>query len=103
MKDALFLLVIDVAYICNALIMWVLAWYLTEKAPRQIPVKPFNCRPCLTFWLTFLGCAGVTFMAPELLPSANNYWAVVIVLLPLALMIALISFLIVKFNYTVYE
>ena len=35
----------------------------TEKAKPLLPFKPFNCRPCLTFHLTWLltGCTTLWF------------------------------------------
>lgn len=39
----------------NALIMYVLAWLLTEKLRPVIDRKPFNCRECTAFWLTCIG------------------------------------------------
>ena len=34
-----------------ALIAYVLGYFFTEKH-TLVDIKPFNCRPCLTFWLT---------------------------------------------------
>lgn len=33
------------------LLAWELARYATETRPIPWHVKPFTCRPCLTFWL----------------------------------------------------
>lgn len=38
---------------------FVLGFVLTEKVKPIINVKPFNCRPCLTFWLS-LGFGALT-------------------------------------------
>lgn len=31
---------------------FILGFFLTEKVKPIINVKPFNCRPCLTFWFS---------------------------------------------------
>lgn len=103
MNDVYLLLCLDVALIGISLITWVLAWVVAEKLPRVIPFKPFNCRPCLTFWLTLLGCGGFILAFAQLLTDYAPYRLVVLALLPLAFLIAFILFLIVKSKFTVYE
>lgn len=39
------------------------AYVLTERLKWTIPFKPFNCWPCLTFWLTW---GAVAAAAPKL-------------------------------------
>lgn len=38
---------------------FVLGFLLTEKVKPIINVKPFNCRPCLTFWFS-IGFGAIT-------------------------------------------
>lgn len=38
----------------NALLAFTLGWLLTEFRRPLFNFKPFNCRPCLTFWLSFV-------------------------------------------------
>jgi hypothetical protein len=38
-------------------------WLLTEVSKPVLNVKPFNCRPCLTFWLTAAFNAAFAFAA----------------------------------------
>jgi amino acid transporter len=38
---------------------FVLGFFFTEKTKPVINVKPFNCRPCLTFWFS-LGFGALT-------------------------------------------
>lgn len=40
-----------------ALLAHLLGWVLTEVTALPWDFKPFNCRPCLTFWLTWGGIA----------------------------------------------
>lgn len=47
------------------LISWYLSKYLTEDRKPLFPFKPFNCRPCLTFWLTLCLC---------LIPPTTPFW-----------------------------
>lgn len=54
-------IVIEIAIV---LVANVLGWALTEVRRPVFDVKPFNCRPCLTFWLTlFTGIAFAWYMA----------------------------------------
>jgi hypothetical protein len=54
-------------YAVNALIMYVLGWFLTEVIALPWKVKPFTCRECLTFWFTLLaGCTLGFFITPHL-------------------------------------
>lgn len=103
MEDAIYLLVIDVMLVFIALIMSVLAWLITEVSPWVIPVKPFNCRPCCTFWLTLFGCGGAAFYLAGIMPGSVSYALTVSALLPVALLIAVLSFVIINFKYKVYE
>lgn len=57
-----------------ALIANVLGYVLTEVFDPVIAVKPFTCRPCLTFWLTLLGgWAFSWYVKPDLLA---DFWPV---------------------------
>lgn len=40
---------------------FVLGFLFTERFKPLFKFKPFNCRPCLTFWLTILLAALPTF------------------------------------------
>ena len=53
---------VAILLIVFAAVAHVVAYLLTEFSNWKIPGKPFNCRACLTFWLTFLGVAAA---APE--------------------------------------
>lgn len=55
MQIAFFLLTVAVLLAFNALVAHVLAWLLTEVVHPVINVKPFNCRGCLSFWLSLVG------------------------------------------------
>lgn len=53
--ETLFLNIGIIAMVCViALIARGLGWLATEAWRPLVNVKPFNCRPCLTFWLTIL-------------------------------------------------
>ena len=42
------------ALVITTLVGNVLGYFLTEVVHPLINAKPFNCRPCLTFWLVAL-------------------------------------------------
>lgn len=54
MQMLFFILTVIAVLAFNALVSYVLAWCVTEHWRPLINVKPFNCRGCLSFWLTFL-------------------------------------------------
>lgn len=72
MTDTLFIIIVDGALAAIALTTWALGWYLTEKREPVIKVKPFNCRPCLTFWLTLIACGTASPYLAALNPSDDN-------------------------------
>lgn len=39
----------------NPLIAYGLGWLATEWRRPLLPFKPFNCRPCFTFWACLIG------------------------------------------------
>lgn len=82
-------------YAANVLIMYLLAWFLTEKI-RLVQVKPFNCRACMAFWLTFL--AGVV-LAFVLESGAPGRWFLV----GWAFLTALINYLYINAKFKIYE
>lgn len=54
MDTLIFLIGVTAIVALNSLIAFVLGWLLTEVIILPLNFKPFNCRPCLTFWFTVL-------------------------------------------------
>lgn len=91
-------------FVLNVLICYGLAWLLTEKI-TPIKVKPFNCRACLSFWLTlFFGMFLAWILIrdqTELQGQAAAYgrWF----LHGWAFLTALINYLYIKSKFKIYE
>lgn len=68
-----------------------------SRAAELINVKPFNCRPCATFWLTLLGCASVAYN--------TKFFGFVLetrlTLFVVAFLVSLVNFFIVKQLYKI--
>lgn len=54
MDTLIFLIGVTAIIALNSLVAFALGWLLTEVFILPLNFKPFNCRPCLTFWLTAL-------------------------------------------------
>lgn len=77
----------------NMLIAWEVGRFFTEERRPLFNFKPFNCRPCFTFWATF----AVTWVSFGVF--AFPWWVDAVN----ALIIAFINFTIVKTKFKVYE
>lgn len=88
--------VLILAVSASAAAAWLLGWFLTSVVTLPIRVKPFNCRECLTFWLTFLGGTALSVnVAPD------SYHAVYLV--AISLCYATIFYLLLTSKFTIYE
>lgn len=54
MDAIFFLLGVTAIVVVNSFLALLVGWLLTEVFTLPLKFKPFNCRPCLTFWLTLL-------------------------------------------------
>lgn len=52
MELTIYLIKITLLLAANWLVARGLSWTLTEWKRPLFQLKPFNCRPCLSFWLT---------------------------------------------------
>jgi len=52
MDTLIFLLGVTALIALSSLTAFVLGWLLTQVIRLPLRFKPFNCRPCLTFWFT---------------------------------------------------
>lgn len=91
---ALYVLGIAAVIAGNLLVAWELGRYFTEVRRPIFNFKPFNCRPCFTFWASFIMVClafGVVIGTP---------WWVDILAAALA---AFINYKIVTSKFKVYE
>ena len=91
---ALYLLGIAAITAGNMLTAWNLGRYFTEVRRPVLNFKPFNCRPCFTFWATFV----IGWLAYE--QVRVNPWSTAPLM---AAAIAFINFFIIKSKFKVYE
>ena len=95
METVLYLLGISALYGVNYLVGKALGWATTEFRGPLIDVKPFNCRGCMTFWLTFIPGTVLAFFVTE---GVGVY-----LLSMVAALSAYINYLYIKFKSKVYE
>lgn len=82
---------IAIIYIFNLFAGYVLAWIFTEKRRPLIDVKPFNCRGCLSFWITlFFGLIWAAVF--------GYLWLILI-----SVITGLINFFYIKSKFKIYE
>ena len=85
---------------------YIAAWILTEVAPLPFNFKPFNCRPCLTFWLTALVNAYYAFLIRHVFIAFGVVSETVTAVYGVAgagFLLGFINFLYVKLKYKIYE
>lgn len=106
METVLYITGLAIQLVVIAAIAHFAGYLMTEVVDLQIRIKPFDCRPCLTFWLTLLGavCA-----APE---WANSFVEVgmttergptIYALVLVGALTGLANFLYVKSKMKIYE
>lgn len=91
--------------LAGALGAFVLAWVLTEvlKPPK---IKPFNCRPCMTFWLISLVCIVLAlFIAPDFVARGLTSTRLVPTygLAGVSFLIAFVAFFYLKGKFKIYR
>lgn len=82
--------------VCNGLIANALSWVLTEWKRPVFNFKPFNCRPCLSFWLT-LACG--FWLVPCYGFDDTVRGAIVVVLV----LVGLFNYIIIKSKIQIHE
>jgi hypothetical protein len=106
MQTLVFILVAAAVMLANALIAWVLAWFFTEVIILPIKKKPFNCRGCMSFWLTWLmGVAWAFVLVRYVAPVLNTEARVIVIagLIGVAFLVGLINYLYIKTKFRIYE
>lgn len=84
----------------GVILSFVLGFVLTEKVKPLINVKPFNCRPCLTFWLTLLTCSGTALAFLQFCGVSSSMGRIVCVG-AFVVGLSLLNFLVAKLNTVV--
>lgn len=103
----LFILTNAAVMVANALTAWALAWLFTEQIVLPWKVKPFNCRACLSFWITWvLGTVyavvlSFNWQGPEL--STEARLIIIAGLIGVAFLVGLINYLYIKAKFKIYE
>lgn len=91
-------------YFGNALIMYALGWLLTEVFALPWKFKPFNCRECLTFWLTAVGGVVLAMLVPRHLSVCQDGRVLLSTgLTGVSVLLGLTNFLYVKSKIQIYE
>ncbi len=106
MDALLFLIGVTAVAVVNSLLAYLLGWFLTDVRPLPWHFKPFNCRPCLTFWLT----AGLNFVfawivAPYFLRRGLVADRLVVLygITGVGVLLGLLNFLYIKLKFQVYD
>lgn len=106
METAIFLLVVTAIMAVMSLLAFIAGWFLTEVIIHPLNFKPFNCRPCLTFWLTVL-----TYFVYSLVISpyftnkglVSDRFTLMYGITGIGVLAGLIKFLYIKLKFRVYD
>lgn len=102
MELTIYLAEITVLLAVNMLTGSYIGWVLTEWRRPVFAFKPFNCRPCLTFWATI--ATGLP-LAAHIADEWNYRSGSVILYLLVAVVVltAFINFLVINNKIQIYE
>jgi hypothetical protein len=83
-----------------------LGWLFTEVIRLPLNFKPFNCRPCLTFWFTVAICIAYSFIiAPVFIErgiisdAITGYYS----LTGIGFLLGYINYLSIKLKFKIYD
>lgn len=106
METLIFLIGVTAILAVIGLAAFVLGWLFTEVVRPVLSFKPFNCRPCLTFWLTvLLSIVYALIVSPILVRyGITPYTSVsVYAIVGVGVLTGLISFFYIKAKFKIYE
>jgi hypothetical protein len=80
-----------------------LAWTFTAVVKPVIDAKPFNCAPCLSFWLTWVFCLIAALLTRgHYIALTDNGLAYVLGVTGAGVLAGLINYLVFKSQFKVY-
>lgn len=103
METQLFCIAVAAVYAVNFLVAWALAWAFTEFRGPLFRFKPFNCRGCMSFWLTFLPGLWLARLLSGPIEVDTVRQVIAFLLYGVAFLSALINYLYIKIKFKVYE
>lgn len=106
MEALFFLIGVTAVMLINIFIAYVLGWLFTEVIRMPFNFKPFNCRPCLTFWLTVVISITYSFIVTPLFiqrgiisDAMTGYYALVCI----GFLLGFINYLFIKLKFKIYD
>lgn len=90
----------------NSLIAYLFGWLLTEVFKLPLNFKPFNCRPCLTFWFTvLLNFVLAWVVAPYFMRRGlvSDRLTLIYGIAGIGVLAGLINFLYIKLKFRIYD
>ena len=106
MDTLIFLIGVSAIVALNSLIAYTLGWLFTEVILLPLNFKPFNCRPCLTFWFTaLLNFAFAWIVAPYFIRRglALDRLTLIYGIAGVGVLMGLINFLYIKLKFRIYD
>lgn len=103
METPLLFICTNVLLLAISLLAKVLGYVLTEVWPIPIPVKPFTCWGCLSFWFTFsMGTAAALLLYPYY-TNQDAGFAVTAGAVVASVLYGLVNYFYIKSKYLIYE
>ena len=106
MDTLIFLIGVSAIIVANSLAAYALGWLFTEAVTPVLSVKPFNCRPCLSFWLSvLLNFAFAWVVAPYFVRRGLVVDRSVVIygIACAGILLGLINFLYIKLKFRIYD
>ena len=106
MDTLIFLTGVTAIIALNSLIAYVLGWLLTEVVRLPLNFKPFNCRPCLTFWFTVLLNYILSWLVAPYFACRGlvvNGLTLIYGITGIGVLTGLINFLYIKLKFKIYD
>lgn len=103
METLIFCFTVAAVYACNFLVGRGLGWLLTEFRGPLLRFKPFNCRGCMTFWLTFLPGLALARLFSNPIEAEGVRDVIAFLLSVVAFLSSFINYLYIKIKFKVYE
>lgn len=104
MDTLIFLIGVTAILAFNSLIAYILGWLLTEVVALPLNFKPFNCRPCLTFWFTLILNFVLAWTASPFFVIRGVEWLTAFYgVAGVGVLMGFINFLYIKLKFRIYE
>jgi len=106
METLIFLIGVTAIMAVISLLSFVMGWLLTEVIRLPFNFKPFNCRPCLTLWITVISYLVYAWViSPYFINNGliSDRFTLIYGITGVGVLAGLLSFLYLKLKFRIYD